>query len=124
MRWPFISWGCCVRTCLCLAPSLTQARSSFFYNTSVYLDNDQLELYHGRLDKTPGANALRLRWYGAGDPQLVFVERKTHREKWMGEVSVKERFTVRFVGDAEWWLLCRRLIMFPDTNMHLSSTDC
>lgn len=61
---------------------------------SVYLDNDQLELYHGRLDKTPGAIALRLRWYGAGDPKVVFVERKTHREKWTGEVSVKERFVV------------------------------
>jgi SPX domain protein involved in polyphosphate accumulation len=61
---------------------------------SVYLDNDQLELYHGRLDKSPGAIALRLRWYGAGDPSLVFVERKTHREKWAGETSVKERFVV------------------------------
>ena len=58
------------------------------------LDNDQLELYHGRLDKTPGAIALRLRWYGPSDPKLVFVERKTHNEKWMGEASVKERFTV------------------------------
>lgn len=61
---------------------------------SVYLDNDQLELYHGRLEKSPGAIALRLRWYGAGDPSIVFVERKTHREKWVGEVSVKERFIV------------------------------
>jgi SPX domain protein involved in polyphosphate accumulation/uncharacterized membrane protein YidH (DUF202 family) len=61
---------------------------------SVYLDNDQLELYHGRLDKSPGAIALRLRWYGAGDPSLVFVERKTHREKWAGETSVKERFVI------------------------------
>mmetsp|Transcript_8953 Transcript_8953/g.24820 ORF Transcript_8953/g.24820 Transcript_8953/m.24820 type:complete len:740 (-) Transcript_8953:189-2408(-) len=64
------------------------------FTNSVYLDNDQLELYHGRLDKTPGAIALRLRWYGSGDPQLVFVERKTHNDKWTGEVSVKERFTV------------------------------
>ena len=62
---------------------------------SVYLDNDQLELYHGRLDKSPGALALRLRWYGAEDPSIVFVERKTHRDKWIGEVSVKERFMVR-----------------------------
>ena len=63
---------------------------------SVYYDNDQLELYHGRLEKSPGAIALRLRWYGAGDPSkgIVFVERKTHREKWVGEVSVKERFIV------------------------------
>ena len=29
----------------------------------VYFDNDAMELYHGRLDKTPGAIALRLRWY-------------------------------------------------------------
>lgn len=62
---------------------------------SVYLDNDQLELYHGRLDKSPGALALRLRWYGATNPSLVFVERKTHRDKWIGEVSVKERFMVK-----------------------------
>jgi len=61
---------------------------------SVYLDNDQLELYHGRLDKSPGAIALRLRWYGGGDPSMVFVERKTHREKWAGETSVKERFVI------------------------------
>ncbi len=60
---------------------------------SVYLDNAQLELYHGRLDKTPGAIALRLRWYGA-TPTVVFVERKTHRESWTGDISVKERFIV------------------------------
>lgn len=65
------------------------------FTNSVYLDNDQLELYHGRLDKTPGAIALRLRWYGPGDPKVIFVERKTHNEKWTGEVSVKERFMVR-----------------------------
>jgi SPX domain protein involved in polyphosphate accumulation len=64
------------------------------FTNSVYIDNDQLELYHGRLDKTPGAIALRLRWYGPDDPKTVFVERKTHNEKWMGEVSVKERFMV------------------------------
>jgi len=45
---------------------------------SVYLDKDQLELYHGRLDKSPGAIALRLRWSGGGDPSMVFVERTTH----------------------------------------------
>jgi SPX domain protein involved in polyphosphate accumulation len=66
------------------------------FTNSVYLDNDQLELYHGRLDKSPGAIALRLRWYGPGDPTVVFVERKTHNDKWTGEVSVKERFTVRY----------------------------
>ena len=64
------------------------------FTNSVYLDNDSLELYHGRLDKTPGAIALRLRWYGVGDPTVIFVERKTHNEKWTGEISVKERFMV------------------------------
>ena len=52
------------------------------------------ELYHGRLDKTPGAIAFRLRWYGAGDPKIVFFERKTHRDTWTGEASAKERFIV------------------------------
>mmetsp|Transcript_16457 Transcript_16457/g.27503 ORF Transcript_16457/g.27503 Transcript_16457/m.27503 type:complete len:711 (-) Transcript_16457:289-2421(-) len=61
---------------------------------SVYLDNRALELYHGRLDKSPGAQALRMRWYGTATPETVFVERKTHREAWTGEVSVKERFIV------------------------------
>ena len=61
---------------------------------SVYLDNDQLELYHTRLDKLPGSIAIRLRWYGTGEPKTVFVERKTHHDKWTGERSVKERFVV------------------------------
>ncbi|CAJ1930789.1 unnamed protein product [Cylindrotheca closterium] len=64
------------------------------FTNSVYVDNDQLELYHGRLDKSPGAIALRMRWYGLGDPKTVFVERKTHNDKWTGEVSVKERFII------------------------------
>jgi SPX domain protein involved in polyphosphate accumulation len=67
------------------------------FTNSVYVDNDQLELYHGRLDKSPGAIALRMRWYGPGDPTTVFVERKTHNDKWTGEVSVKERFVVGFL---------------------------
>ena len=61
---------------------------------SVYLDNANMELYHGRLDKRPGAIALRMRWYGNGYPQTVFVERKTHRESWKNEQSVKERFVL------------------------------
>jgi SPX domain protein involved in polyphosphate accumulation len=64
---------------------------------SVYLDNDQMELYQGRLDKTAGAIALRFRWYGTNEPTLVFVERKTHRDHWTGEMSAKERFLVRYV---------------------------
>lgn len=33
-------------------------------------------------------------WYGPGDPKLCFIERKTHRDSWKGEKSVKERFTL------------------------------
>jgi len=72
-----------------------EAESDSQLTNSVYLDNDQLELYHGRLDKGPGALALRLRWYGPGFPKVVFPERKTHRDKWTGEISVKERFMVK-----------------------------
>jgi SPX domain protein involved in polyphosphate accumulation len=43
----------------------------------------------------PRAIALRLRWYGTGEPELVFVERKTHRDSWTGESSVKERFIIK-----------------------------
>lgn len=75
------------------------AESDSQLTNSVYLDNDQLELYHQRLDKSPGALALRLRWYGAGDPKVVFPERKTHRDKWTGEISVKERFMVSSKSD-------------------------
>jgi SPX domain protein involved in polyphosphate accumulation len=59
---------------------------------SVYLDNAQRELYTGRLLKSAEALAIRLRWYDFGDPETVFVERKTHQAHWGGEVSVKERF--------------------------------
>lgn len=63
---------------------------------SVYLDNEQFELYKGRIEKTENAEAIRLRWYGSSNsPSAVFVERKTHREDWTGEVSVKERFQVK-----------------------------
>lgn len=62
---------------------------------SVYLDNSSMELYHGRLDKKPNALAIRIRWYGSPEPgDLVFVERKTHRESWKGEESVKDRITL------------------------------
>ncbi|KAJ8598172.1 hypothetical protein CTAYLR_007356 [Chrysophaeum taylorii] len=61
---------------------------------SVYLDSSTLELYHSRLAKLPGSSCVRLRWYGTGEPTLVFVERKTHRDAWTGDESVKERFAI------------------------------
>ncbi|KAK0748269.1 VTC domain-containing protein [Apiosordaria backusii] len=64
--------------------------------TSIYLDNpDTWELYEGRLKKTEGAEAIRLRWYGGMQNETIFVERKTHREDWTGEKSVKARFAIK-----------------------------
>jgi len=64
--------------------------------SSVYYDNtDTWELYTGRLKKTEGAEAIRLRWYGDVDVEQIFVERKTHREDWTGEKSVKARFSIK-----------------------------
>ncbi|KAG0232183.1 vacuolar transporter chaperone [Actinomortierella wolfii] len=63
--------------------------------TSIYFDNEDFELYLGRLEKSEGAEALRLRWYGGMEQQQIFVERKTHREDWTGEKSVKARFPIK-----------------------------
>ncbi|KKA31114.1 hypothetical protein TD95_000566 [Thielaviopsis punctulata] len=64
--------------------------------TSIYYDNpDTWELYEGRLKKTEGAEAIRLRWYGGMKNDTIFVERKTHREDWTGEKSVKARFAIK-----------------------------
>ncbi|KAG8629171.1 hypothetical protein KVT40_003036 [Elsinoe batatas] len=64
--------------------------------SSIYYDNtDTWELYAGRLKKTEGAEAIRLRWYGGMDTDTIFVERKTHREDWTGEKSVKARFSLK-----------------------------
>ncbi|KAK6084220.1 vacuolar transporter chaperone 4 (VTC domain-containing protein) [Seiridium cupressi] len=64
--------------------------------TSIYYDNpDTWDLYEGRLKKTEGAEAIRLRWYGGMQTDQIFVERKTHREDWTGESSVKARFSIK-----------------------------
>lgn len=63
--------------------------------TSIYYDNRPLDLYKGRLEKTEGAEAIRLRWYGGMKSDQIFVERKTHREDWTGEKSVKARFNLK-----------------------------
>lgn len=47
--------------------------------TSIYFDNEDLELYLGRLEKTEGAEAIRMRWYGdvtgntVGQPITFFL---------------------------------------------------
>lgn len=63
--------------------------------TSIYFDNANLDLYYGRLRKDEGAEAHRLRWYGGMASDTIFLERKTHREDWTGEKSVKARFALK-----------------------------
>ncbi|KAJ4347102.1 vacuolar transporter chaperone [Didymosphaeria variabile] len=64
--------------------------------SSIYFDNtDTWELYEGRLKKTEGAEAIRIRWYGGMSTETAFIERKTHREDWTGEESVKARFKLK-----------------------------
>ncbi|KAL6451823.1 VTC4 Vacuolar transporter chaperone 4 [Candida maltosa Xu316] len=63
--------------------------------TSIYFDNKDMDLYYGRLRKDEGAEAIRLRWYGGMKSEQIFVERKTHREDWTGEKSVKARFGLK-----------------------------
>ena len=64
--------------------------------SSIYFDNtDTWELYEGRLKKTEGAEAIRIRWYGDMSSETAFIERKTHREDWTGEESVKARFKLK-----------------------------
>ncbi|ODV80643.1 polyphosphate synthetase protein [Suhomyces tanzawaensis NRRL Y-17324] len=63
--------------------------------TSIYFDNEEMDLYYGRLLKDEGAEAIRLRWYGGMKSDQIFVERKTHREDWTGEKSVKARFALK-----------------------------
>ena len=50
--------------------------------TSIYFDSPRRVLYEGRLKKYDGAIALRVRWYGRTptDSDIVFMERKVHRE--------------------------------------------
>ncbi|KAI8598675.1 VTC domain-containing protein, partial [Dissophora ornata] len=65
--------------------------------SSVYVDNEDFECYQGRLEKSDGAQAIRIRWYGPTPTEngQCFLERKVHREKWTGEQSVKERFPIK-----------------------------
>ena len=77
--------------------------------TSIYLDNDAMELYVGRLEKSQGAEAHRIRWYGNMDQTEIFFERKTHQEDWTGESSVKTRYVSIFPPSSH----ILTLLLFP-----------
>jgi SPX domain protein involved in polyphosphate accumulation len=66
--------------------------------TSIYFDSDDMILYHERLKRAEGAQLLRVRWYGTKRPQGdqdIFVELKTHHERWVAQKSVKERAIIK-----------------------------
>lgn len=65
--------------------------------TSVYFDSADMGLYKDRIARVEGAQLLRARWYGSKPTgnELIFLELKTHHEKWVNTKSVKERASVR-----------------------------
>lgn len=65
--------------------------------TSIYFDSNNMDLYQERLKRAEGAQLLRVRWYGTRmprGPKPIFVELKTHHERWVAQKSVKERATI------------------------------
>lgn len=65
--------------------------------SSVYYDNENFDLYQQRLERSKGAEAIRIRWYGKSDAlnDDVYVERKTHHAAWLNDKSVKDRFRLK-----------------------------
>eukprot|EP00529_Nitzschia_sp_RCC80_P005476 CAMPEP_0113460976 /NCGR_PEP_ID=MMETSP0014_2-20120614/11285_1 /TAXON_ID=2857 /ORGANISM="Nitzschia sp." /LENGTH=1033 /DNA_ID=CAMNT_0000352687 /DNA_START=541 /DNA_END=3642 /DNA_ORIENTATION=- /assembly_acc=CAM_ASM_000159 len=66
--------------------------------TSVYFDSPDMSMYKKRLARIEGAQLLRARWYGTTMPKgdgIIFLELKTHHEKWVANKSVKERAAVQ-----------------------------
>lgn len=55
-------------------------------------------MYRERIKRQEGAQLFRIRWYGEAKPsgkEKVFLELKTHHEKWINTKSVKERVNVQ-----------------------------
>lgn len=65
--------------------------------TSIYFDSPKMSLYKDRLPRREGAQLLRARWYGKRPTgtEVIFLELKTHHEKWINTKSVKERAAIR-----------------------------
>ncbi|CAG8460579.1 8035_t:CDS:2 [Diversispora eburnea] len=58
---------------------------------SIYFDNDSFELYQDKVDRKPGDQLIRLRWYGKVPSNDIFVERKVRQ----GDDEIKERFAIK-----------------------------
>ena len=66
--------------------------------TSVYFDSPDMKMYAKRLARIEGAQLLRARWYGTSMPKndgIIFLELKTHHERWVANKSVKERAAIQ-----------------------------
>ncbi|KAH7117636.1 VTC domain-containing protein [Dendryphion nanum] len=61
--------------------------------TSIYFDNPKFSLYTDKVNHTPDAGSLRLRWYGqlAEKPDILF-EKKVIKE---GDASEEQRFPIK-----------------------------
>ncbi|KAF2016711.1 SPX-domain-containing protein [Aaosphaeria arxii CBS 175.79] len=61
--------------------------------TSIYFDNPKFSLYTDKVNHTPNAGSLRLRWYGqlAEKPEIVF-EKKEIKD---GDASEEQRFPIK-----------------------------
>lgn len=73
--------------------------------TSIYFDNEDLELYLGRLEKTEGAEAIRLRWYGDTDVRTVrslffILSAIIHYNKFRASHSIPSLSAVRYSSSA------------------------
>lgn len=65
---------------------------------SIYFDSDDMDLYRERIKRSEGAQLLRVRWYGTEMPKgegVLFLEMKTHHEKWVAQKSIKERAEIQ-----------------------------
>jgi SPX domain protein involved in polyphosphate accumulation/uncharacterized membrane protein YidH (DUF202 family) len=65
--------------------------------TSIYFDSPTLSLYKERLSRKEGSQLLRARWYGRRPTgnEILYLELKTHHEKWVNIKSLKERVAIR-----------------------------
>nr|CAG8433915.1 7406_t:CDS:2 [Entrophospora candida]CAG8436361.1 5586_t:CDS:2 [Entrophospora candida] len=60
--------------------------------TSIYFDNEPFELYQDKVDRKPGDQIIRLRWYGNKSNGGVFLERKIYET---GDDEIKDRFLIK-----------------------------
>ncbi|CAI2163857.1 10961_t:CDS:2 [Funneliformis geosporum] len=61
--------------------------------TSIYFDNELFEFYQDKVDRKPGGQTIRLRWYGnKSNTNDIFVERKIREQ---GEDEIKDRFLIK-----------------------------